>query len=169
MQLWKVFICVLWSVQFHVQGWVRSTRLSSLKDLAAVSLALPCSTCPSQWAKQDLWFHSTWGFLGHPGVDGWMGSLPVKPPLAQPCLAPFLMDCGQPQLSRVWLAEMGSGRLCTGGCWVAEHSSRYWLPISLYPRAESSGALGLAVLGMSVCYHVCVRQGENTSLVFALL
>lgn len=48
----------------------------------------------------------------------------------------------------------GSAQVGVGG---AEHSFRC-LPVSLYPRAESSGALGLAVLGMSMCHGVCVRQ-----------
>lgn len=49
----------------------------------------------------------------------------------------------------------GSAQISVGR---AEHSSRCWLPISLYPHAESSGALELAVLGMSMCHCVCVTQ-----------
>lgn len=87
-------------LQLCAQGWVRSTGLSLLRDLRAVAFALPCSTCPSQWAKQHLWFHSTCGFT--PPVAfldtkmcGWVPS--CETPLREPCLVPFPMGCGQPQ------------------------------------------------------------------------
>lgn len=165
-QLWEVFICVLWSAQFHVQGWVRSTGLSSLRDLGAVALALPCSTRPSQWAKQDLWFHSAWGFLGHMGIDGWMDSLPVKPPWHSPVSLPSRWAVGNPRFAGFGWQRGGVEGSAQVGVGRAEHSSRCWLPISLNPSAEPSGALGLAVLGMSMCHRICVRQRVRTQVWF---
>lgn len=56
------------------------------------------------------------------------------------------------------------------GVGEAVHSSRYWFPISFYRHAESpkcSGSRCLVNVSVSSC--LCQTEGENTSLVFALL